>query len=200
MILTCFSHTVLLIYYFIIKYSKKWNFRSIKWYAISLSSAFIMEKRDKSIMYPFKYPVYVLIVILEILLEKKWLSRESCTLYKPNKCLQNKISQRKYTNTKICFCYCCCLVAKSCLTLSWPHDCSPNRPSVRVISQAKTLEWVAISFSRGSSQPRGWTYVYCIGRRILYHWAIKEAQNINITICFPILLKCLSSFKKSLTI
>ena len=76
MILTCFSHIVLLIYYFILKYSKKWNFRSIKWYAISLSSAFIMEKRDKSIIYPFKYPVYVLIVILEILLEKKWLSRE----------------------------------------------------------------------------------------------------------------------------
>ena len=151
MILTCFSHTVLLIYYFIIKYSKKWNFRSIKWYAISLSSAFIMEKRDKSIMYPFKYPVYVLIVILEILLEKKWLSRESCTLYKPNKCLQNKISQRKHTNTKICFCYCCCLVAKSCLTLSWPHDCSPTGPLS--VGFPRQRHWSGLPFPSPGDHP-----------------------------------------------
>ena len=114
-------------WYTILKYSKKCNFKSIKWYAIRLSSAFIMEKRDKGIMYPFKYPVYVLITILEILLKKKWLSRKSCTLYKPNKCLQSKLSQRKYTNIKICCCHCCCLVAKSCLTLSWSHGLQPNR-------------------------------------------------------------------------
>ena len=41
------------------------------------------------------------------------------------------------------------LVAQSCLTLCDPMDCS-----VRGILQARTLEWVAFPFSRGSSQPR----------------------------------------------
>ena len=57
----------------------------------------------------------------------------------------------------------------------WPHDCSPSGPSDHGISQEKTLEWVAISFSRGSSQPRDWTQVSCISRHILYHWATREA-------------------------
>ena len=39
------------------------------------------------------------------------------------------------------------------------------------ISQARILEWVAISFSRGSFWPRDWTWVSCIDRRVLYHWA-----------------------------
>ena len=41
--------------------------------------------------------------------------------------------------------------------------------AVHGISQARILEWVAISFSRGSSQPRDGTCVSCIGRQILYH-------------------------------
>ena len=41
-------------------------------------------------------------------------------------------------------------------------DCSPRGSSVHGISQAKILEWVAISFSRGSSQPRDGTCVSCI--------------------------------------
>ena len=43
--------------------------------------------------------------------------------------------------------------------------------------QAKILEWVSISFSRGSSRPRDWTLISCIGRQILYHWATWEAHN-----------------------
>ena len=46
---------------------------------------------------------------------------------------------------------------------------SPLGSSVCGISQARTLEWVAISFSRGSFQPRDQTSVSCTGRRILYH-------------------------------
>ena len=45
-------------------------------------------------------------------------------------------------------------------------DCSLPGSSVHGISQARILEWVAISFSRGSSGPRDWTQVYCIGRWI----------------------------------
>ena len=47
-----------------------------------------------------------------------------------------------------------CVYAQMPLTLCDPMDCSPPGSSVGGISQAKTLEWVAISFSRGSSQPR----------------------------------------------
>ena len=66
-------------------------------------------------------------------------------------------------------------VAQSCPTLCNPMDCSPPCSSVHVIFQARILEWVAISFSRGSSRPRDWTHVSCTGRRILYHWATWEA-------------------------
>ena len=51
-----------------------------------------------------------------------------------------------------------------------PMDCSPRGSSVQGISQPRMLEWVAISYSRGSSQPRDQTHVSCvscIGRRIL---------------------------------
>ena len=43
------------------------------------------------------------------------------------------------------------VVAKSCLTLGDRMDCSPPGPSVHGMLQARTLEWVAIPFSRGSS-------------------------------------------------
>ena len=46
---------------------------------------------------------------------------------------------------------CCCSVTKLCPTLCIPMDYSPPSSSVREFPQAKILEWVAISFSRGSS-------------------------------------------------
>ena len=68
------------------------------------------------------------------------------------------------------FCMCVCvLVAQSCLTLCDPMDCSPPGSSVHGILQARILEWVAILFSRNSSQHRGRTHVFCTGRWILYH-------------------------------
>ena len=57
-------------------------------------------------------------------------------------------------------------------TLCNPPDCSPPGFPVHGIHQARILEWVAISFSRGSSQPRDWTcvsFVSYIGRWVLYH-------------------------------
>ena len=70
---------------------------------------------------------------------------------------------------------CCCVVAQSCPALWDPMDCSPPGSSVHGILQARILEWVVISFPRGSSQPRDWTHISCIGRWILYHWAIWKA-------------------------
>jgi len=77
-------------------------------------------------------------------------------------------------------CECCCLVSKLCLTLCNLMECSLPGPSVHGISQARILDWVAISFSRGSSWLRDWTYVFCgscTGRWILYHWATWDAPQ-----------------------
>ena len=65
------------------------------------------------------------------------------------------------------------LVTKLRLTLCHPMDCSP--PGSSGISQARILEQVAISFSRGSFRPRDQTHVSSIGRQLLYHWASREA-------------------------
>ena len=59
------------------------------------------------------------------------------------------------------FC-CCCLVAQSLATLRGPMDCSPSGSSVHGILQARILECVAISSSKGSSWPRDQTWVSCL--------------------------------------
>ena len=53
-------------------------------------------------------------------------------------------------------------VTQSCPTLCDSIDCSPTGSSVRGILQARIQEWVAIPFSRGSSQPRDRTQVSSI--------------------------------------
>ena len=62
--------------------------------------------------------------------------------------------------TELC-CF-CCLVTQSCPTLCDPMDCSPPGSSFHRIFQAKILEWVAISSSRGSSPRRDRTRVSCL--------------------------------------
>ena len=68
-------------------------------------------------------------------------------------------------------------VAQSCPTLCDPMDCSLSGSSVHGIFQARVLEWVAISFSRGSSQPRNRTRVSCIAGRRFTVWATREAPR-----------------------
>ena len=58
-------------------------------------------------------------------------------------------------------CKSACSAAQLCLTLCSPMDCSPPGSSVHGVFQAKVLEWVAISYSRRSSGPRDWTWVFC---------------------------------------
>ena len=55
-----------------------------------------------------------------------------------------------------------------------PMDCSLPGSSVHGILQVKILEWVAISFSRGSSRPKDVTCSSCFGRWILYHSATRK--------------------------
>ena len=115
-----------------------------------------------------------------------------CWVYSPTFSLQlycsnqfirwqnHSFSQSLYpygTKSHLRFC-CGCLTAKSCLTFCTLMDCSPLGCSAYGISQARILEWVAISFSRGSSWSRDWTCVSWIGRQILYHWNTREVLSL----------------------
>ena len=68
------------------------------------------------------------------------------------------------------------MYSQSCPTLCDHMDCSPSGSSIHGIFQARILEWVAISSSRGSSRPRDQTHVSCvscIGRQILYQLSLQ---------------------------
>ena len=87
--------------------------------------------------------------------------------------------------SRVCVCvYVCvrvCMRTRAQLypTLCDPMDCSLPGSSVHGIFQARILEWVAISFSRGPSQPRDPTQVACvsyIGRQILHASATWDTK------------------------
>ena len=65
------------------------------------------------------------------------------------------------------------LVTQSCPTLSNPMDSNPPGFSVHRIFQARILEWLAIPFSRESSQPRDGTWLSCIASRFFTVWATR---------------------------
>ena len=85
--------------------------------------------------------------------------------------LQPKFSPGKKANPKWP------AVTQSCPALCNPMDCSPPSSSVHGILQARILEWVAISFSRGSSWPRDQTQVSCIAGRRLTAWATRGSPK-----------------------
>ena len=71
-------------------------------------------------------------------------------------------------------------VAQSCPTLCNPMDYSLPGSSVHGIFQARVLEWVAISFTRGYSWPRDRTWVsHIVGRRNVYGLPKKNSKNIE---------------------
>ena len=77
------------------------------------------------------------------------------------------------------------LSAQSCATLCGLMEGSLSGSSVYGIFQAKILEWVVISSSRGSSKPRDQTCISCIsylGRWILYHLESPQVKNIYVQI------------------
>ena len=74
-----------------------------------------------------------------------------------------------------------CIHAQSYPVLGSPIDCSPPGSSVHGILQARALEWVAISSSRGFFWPRDQTHISCVScirRQILYHWAPWKPQEL----------------------
>ena len=70
--------------------------------------------------------------------------------------------------------------AQSCPTLCNPMVCSLQRSSIHGIFQARTLEWVAIYFSKGSSQPRDRTRVSGIVGRRFTIWGTTEIHLRNL--------------------
>ena len=79
----------------------------------------------------------------------------------------------------------CVLVTQLCPTLCNPMDCSAPGSSVNRIFQVRTLEWVAISFSRGSSETRDQTWVSYAAGRFFTNWATREALKFLVNIKCP---------------
>ena len=91
-----------------------------------------------------------------------------------------------------------CEVSQSCLTLYNSMDYLPGS-SIHEIFQARALKWVAISFSRGSSQPRNWTQVFFIAGRHFTLWTTREAPPHYIaTFPYSFIYTCLQTMIKPL--
>ena len=93
-----------------------------------------------------------------------------------------------------------CVLAQllqSCLTLCHPKDCSPSGSSVHGILQARILEWVAILFSRGYSQPRGWNPGPLHCRQTLYQLSHKGSCK-SVLPFFCIVENCFYLFPNSI--
>ena len=93
-----------------------------------------------------------------------------------NTCIFNSIFHTANIQCVMCMCL-------LCITLCNSMDCSLWSSSVHGIFQAIMLEWVAISSSMGSSQPRDQTQISsapCIDRWMLYHCATLEANIIKL--------------------
>ena len=69
----------------------------------------------------------------------------------PNSVANVQLCVRACVRVCVCVCVRACVLTQSCLTLCNPMECNPSGSSVHGILQARVLEWVAISFSRGSS-------------------------------------------------
>ena len=80
----------------------------------------------------------------------------------------------------VCVCVCVCVCSLlSCVQLCDTVDYNPPGFSVYWILQARILEWVAISFSRGSSQLRNWTWVFSIAGGFFTVWATRDTDPIK---------------------
>ena len=91
-----------------------------------------------------------------------------------------------HSNKCVCVCgvcnVCVHMLAQLYLTLCDPMKCGRPGSSVHGISQARILEWVAISYFRGTFQPRDQIHISCISyscRQIFYLWATWEVPCIS---------------------
>ena len=132
--------------------------QALKSYSVSISTLWDVNSRD--LQFFFHYCVLSTCQTL-----RKYLLND-CLAWCLAPC-QHRIKICHYYYTSVC-----AKSLQSCLILCDTMDCSPLGSSVHGIPQARILEWVAMSFSRGSSWPRDWTHVPCVsytGRQVLYH-------------------------------
>ena len=95
---------------------------------------------------------------------------------KYNDCILNLFHEAP----SVCVCVCVCVHAQSCSTLCDLIDCSPPGSSVHWIFQARILEWVALSSSRGSSWSMDQIHLLylLLGRQILYHCTTFSTRHL----------------------
>ena len=100
---------------------------------------------------------------------------------------QRGYTHQDFSRTQIYATNCLVWVCVQLLSHAWlcdPMDCSLPGSSVYGILQARILEWVTISSSRGLSWPRDQirvSWVFCVGRWIFYYWATQEAPTNFLT-------------------
>ena len=123
--------------------------------------------------------------------QEKWMN---CHFQREKKPLKKTVEMSfQVTCISLCVCVCecvyvcVCVHAQSCLTLCNPVGCSPSASSVHGIFQARIMEWVAFSYSRGSSEPRDWTLSSgiscvscssCIAGRFFTGWPTSDIPNL----------------------
>ena len=104
--------------------------------------------------------------------------------YSKNKNLKIKKERKKVYHGSIMYLYAWCSLMSNSL---WPHALySLPGSSVHGILQARILEWVTISYTRGSSRLRDQTPISYTGRQIIYHfttWEAVEAKSIWREVC-----------------
>ena len=85
----------------------------------------------------------------------------------------------------VCVCVCVC-VSRSVVSDSvTPWTVAHHTPMVHVILQARILEWFAIPFSKGYSQPRDWPWVSCIASRFFTVWATRKHSSHTVPQVHP---------------
>ena len=93
-------------------------------------------------------------------------------LYRPGGCIAGLLVLNSISwpyETVLCVC-----MLSHVQPFATPWTVALQSPSIRVIFQARILEWIAISYSRRSSPPRDRTHIFYIGKQIVYHWATWE--------------------------
>ena len=89
-----------------------------------------------------------------------------------------------------------CSPPESSLTLCNPKDWSPPDFSVHGISQTRILEWVALSFSRGSSQPRDYTLVSCASCTVGRFLMTEPPGKLDFTYIYLYIYTLLTSIRQ----
>ena len=98
--------------------------------------------------------------------------------------LEKDESLRKFVNSR---CLCVCSVTLVLSNSLWPMDCNLSGSSVHGIFQVWMVKLITMPSSRGLSRSRHWTHISCIACGFFTHWAIWEAQNLDIWVLLVML-------------